>query len=233
LPEKNNIIKINFELSLVIMRIKRFWNQINNIFQEGFNSIRKTKKTKGFSDESVLIHHEPLNCKEHENNSFHEWTFSDSKTQILEWVLSEYQRYQDNEEGDTNITFMTIPSVNGIVIQYNPELWSESDFKNLFFYLKNIFKTEGYFVQVSDSKKIKRNKNIEETLRHYLKPLRKLDFESGSKMEQKYGNLMLSLILQNGQIQSLKICATHYNDFLYDLPYSFDQFIRLICRDDV
>ena len=233
MAEKNNIIKINFELSLVSMRINRFWNQIIDLFQEGFNSLGKSKKTKGFSEEGILIQHEPLNCSEHENSCFHEWTFSESKSQLLNWLFTEYQRYQEDEEGDPSITFMTIPSVNGIVLQFNPELWSESDFKNLFFYLKNIFKTEGYFVQVSDSKKIKKNKNIEETLRHYLKPLRRLDFESGSKMEQKYGNLMLSLILQNGQIQSLKLCATHYNDFLYDLPYSFDQLIRLICRDDV
>ena len=87
----------------------------------------------------------------------------------------------------------------------------------------------GYLSQVSDIKAIRKGSCIETTQRHYLKPPREFGLEYGDKMDQKFGNVMVTLNFVNERMTNLKFSATHYNDHLYKPADSFENLMRCVC----
>lgn len=178
-----------------------------------------------------LLEHRVIERTEAENAYFEQWEASNVKTQMLEWIRQEHNNYQNSCCGDCAISFLIIPSVNGFVIHFNEDKWRPEDFRCLFDYFKKALKKEKYWSHLSDVKKIKQGELLETVERHYLKPPRQFGLEYGEKMDQKFGNIMISLNALNEKIINLKFSATHYNDHLYQPAQGFDQLMEALCSE--
>jgi hypothetical protein len=211
-----------------------FWSVLRKIFLTASNNQKVSaaeSKIQFPVDEEILISHEALKRSEEETKLFFKWTFSDKKASILEWLSDEFWKYNEKGCCDANLMFLIIPSVNGFIINFNSEKWSREDFIYLFDYFKyNLKNLENYYEQVSDVKTIRIGNTVETTQRHYLKPPRHIPTEEEMKIDQKFGNLMISLTEVDNEIKMLKCSATYYNDRLYQKPLCFDKLIGLLCK---
>jgi hypothetical protein len=214
------------------MPIMRFWEKIKNIFNSGQSECKNSDEvTENLSTEEEILSHELIERTDLDKAYYAQWSASTAKTNILNWLLQEYQNYREKACCDRALMFLMIPSVNGFIINFDEGRWHEQDFISLFDYFKDQIKNgDEYFVQVSDIKTVARGNSIESVQRHYLKPPRAFNLEFGQKRNQKFGNMMLSLTSKNGIIQSLKLSATHYNDHQFEKAYSFDDLMNLLCQ---
>jgi hypothetical protein len=211
-----------------------FWNQFKKIFSTANSEQKKLtadSKIQNPAEEEVLLSHEQIKRSEEETKLFFKWTFSEKKSSILHWLNSEFSNYAENGCCDSNLMFLIIPSVNGFIINFNPDRWGREDFIYLFDYFKyNLKNHEDYFEQVSDIKIIKKENQIETTQRHYLKPPRQIQQSNDAKIDQKFGNLMISLTEVDNEIKMLKCSATYYSDRSYEKPLCFDKLIDILCK---
>lgn len=211
----------------------RLWEQIKKILSpvspEKKEPCEKVVVKSDFPEEGELLSHELIQRSESDKQYYAQWEASSAKDGFLDWLYKEYQHYRQNGCCDPALMFLIIPSVNGFVIRFDAGRWHDQDFICLFDYFKSSLKKEGYWPHVSDVKTIKKCTGLEEVQRHYLKPPRQFELECGEKMDQKFGNLMISLCVDNGHTCTLKLSATHYNDRLYDKAYPFDDLMNLLC----
>lgn len=210
-----------------------FWSKLFKIFLTADSELKTNSNAASFentNEEEVVVRHEPIKRSEEETRSFYKWTFSENKSSILNWLVSEFSNYNEKGFCDSNLMFLFIPSVNGFVINFDKKRWCREDFIFLFDYFKyNLKNHENYYEQVSDIKIIKKANKIETIQRHYLKPPMQFP-EEEVKIDQKFGNLMISLTEVDNEIKMLKCSATYYSDRLYDSPRCFDKLISLLCK---
>lgn len=208
----------------------KIWNLLQKIWNVAPIAKVTHKSPSGCEGhEGELVLHEVL-CRDEEELAYYEkWNDSNTKTQMLSWLEEQFQKYNRQCCCDCKINFLMIPSINGFVIQFDEKKWREADFVCLFDYLKFRLKDVGYLSQVSDIKAIRKGSCIETTQRHYLKPPREFGLEYGDKMDQKFGNVMVTLNFVNERMTNLKFSATHYNDHLYKPADSFENLMRCVC----
>lgn len=208
-----------------------FWKNFKKIFSPANSHDEKSMGKGEVEVKEELLEHKVIERTEAEKAYFEQWEASNVKTQMLEWIGLEHRNYQNSCCGDCAISFLIIPSVNGFVIHFNEDKWRPEDFRCLFDFFKKTLKKENYWSQLSDIKKIKYGKQLETIERHYLKPPRQFHLEYGEKMDQKFGNIMISLNSLNEKIINLKFSATHYNDHLYHPAKGFDQLMESLCSE--
>ncbi len=185
-------------------------------------------------EEEELLSHEPIHRNKSDNQYYTHWEESSAKNSFLTWLNDQYICYRKTGCCDPSIMFLMIPSVNGFIVKFDDGRWHEQDFVCLFDYIKNrLSDKEDYWLQVSDVKTIQKGAQIESIQRHYLKPPRQFGLEYGKKMDQKFGNLMVSLCIINSKLTSLKLSATHYNDHNFEKAYPFDELMHVLCKVDV
>ncbi|WCL81347.1 hypothetical protein PPO43_15335 [Saprospira sp. CCB-QB6] len=202
------------------------WNQIKGLFGENRPQTPESK----CPSEETLIRHETLDRKENFLTYFQQWLASNTKEQMLDWLYAQYQDYCCCGQAEAAIHFMIIPSVSGFVIHFDEERWRPMDFECLFDFFKQQFKQGGYRLQLAEVKVTERDGLEEEMARYYLKPPREFGLPYGHKMDQIFGNIMLTLCKLNGQMINLKLSATSYNDHLYKAPKDFSALMQDICE---
>ncbi len=207
-----------------------FWKNFKKIFSPTEPLAKKAEgKQSSPNLKEELLEHKVIERNAAEKAYFEQWNNSNVKIQMLEWISQQFQNYQNRCCCDCAISFLIIPSVNGFVIHYNEEKWRSEDFKCLLDYFKVALRKEQYWSHVSDTKTTRKGELIETVERHYLKPARQFGLEYGEKMDQKFGNIMVTLNQVNGKIINLKLSATHYNDHLYHPAQGFNELIELLC----
>ena len=86
-----------------------------------------------------------------------------------------------------------------------------------------------YKKQISD-RRIFDKPNYTETIeRHYLKP--RPTFLSEKKLDQKYGNITIELLLRNNQPHLLKFSATSYTDSKYQKAKTFKELLGQVLAE--
>jgi hypothetical protein len=236
LPLKKSILRKKDKINLNNQSIRSvwtfmsIWTQIKKIIIP--QQVPKTNCPKiEILEEEELLAHEIIQRNETENQYYTLWNNSSAKNSFLNWLKDQYLCYRNTGCCDPAVMFLMIPSVNGFVVKFDEGRWHEQDFLCLFDYMKNSIKNrEDYWVQVSDIKNVKKGSQTESVQRHYLKPPRQTGLESGEKMDQKFGNLMVSLCIINNKLSSLKLSATHYNDHLFEKAYPFDKLMHVLCE---
>lgn len=210
----------------------RIWNLLQKIWKQAPIAKVNHKSPNGCEgSEGELVLHEVLSRDEEEKAYYDKWNESNVKAQMLDWLHEQYHHYRRNCCCDCKVNFLMIPSVNGFVIHFDEKRWDEVDFVCLFDYFKFRLKDTGYLLQVSDIKAIKKGTCIETTQRHYLKPPRQFELVCGDKMNQKFGNIMVTLNFVNERVCNLKFSATHYNDHLYNPADSFENLMLCVCGE--
>ena len=210
----------------------RIWNLLQKIWKQAPIAKMNHKTSYGCEgSEGELVLHEVLSRDEEEIAYYEKWDHSNVKGQMLNWLQDQFNHYRRHRCCDCKVNFLMIPSVNGFVIHFDDQKWDEADFVCLFDYFKSRLKDKGYFSQVSDIKAIQKGSCIETTQRHFLKPPRQFELACGDKMDQKFGNIMVTLNFVNERICNLKFSATHYNDHQYKPADSFEALMSCVCEE--
>lgn len=89
--------------------------------------------------------------------------------------------------------------------------------------LAEMLKNFGYVEKQNEHKLIPFKENQwQESERRYLKPR----LSRGNMAEQRYGNVVLELLSQNGQLKYLKVQCNRYSDHMYQEAWSFESFME-------
>lgn len=209
-----------------------FWKHLKKIFS---NSDKSDALSCGAQEnrETRQLSHTALQRSEQEQDSYHEWLCSQNRHAMLEWINKSYEDFSNCcSSYDHALDFLMIPTVNGFVIHYDAQRWDSDHFVCFFDYLSTRVKELGYYCQVADVKSISRGGKVETTQRYFLKPPRQrhLPKHSEEKLDQQYGNIMITLCLVNERIVNLKFSATHYCDRAYKEPKSFHELLNHVCN---
>ena len=214
-----------------------FWKRLKSLFSdsesedaEQHNAAQSSNQNGNESGELVV--HKVIERNEKDIAIYEAWKNSPERDEMLTWVATEYNKFCKSRACyEDCIDFLMIPSVNGFVLHYDPKRWDCDHFVSFFDDLKNSVRELGYWPHVSDVKTIRKGEKYETTQRYYLKPPRQfnLDRTKNEKINQHYGNIMITLCLINEKIVNLKFSATHYNDHLYQPPLDFCELMRTLC----
>ncbi len=177
---------------------------------------------------------EPLERLETETAAYELWKRTLAKEQVLEWLNVQYATFvmQPDALIDTTIDFLNTPSAKGFVIHFDEQLHNHNDFFHLFDYLKEQVLSMNYRNYMSDVRTYNRtrnNKNWVETIeRHYLKP--RLVLLDEQKMDQRFGNIKIELLLKNEVIKNLQFSATRYQDRNFNDGNTFSELMRALLQ---
>lgn len=209
-----------------------FWKRLKKIFSNTTSTDTSGEKV-GNIKATHQLSHTPLERSEEEQSTYSEWIYSNTRYSMLDWIIDSYQKYvQRIPYKDHGLDFLMVPTLNGFVIHYDARRWESNHFVCLFDYLSTKIKELGYYCQVADTRRIRRNGAIETTQRYFLKPPRQVHppRHSEEKFNQHYGNIMITLCLVNERIINLKFSTTHYCGRAYSTPKSFSELLHHVCN---
>ena len=180
-----------------------FWDNIKKLFQVG-----------GESSPSNPAIHEVIARSEEEKADFTRWKETIVCKRLVNWLGDQYALYRVLPgDVDEAIGFLNTPSSKGFVIHFSQTQYSLRDATHLLDLLCERVRVLRYSPQVSDRRTFSRGDWVETVERHYLKP--RTDFRKDGPFEQRFGNVMIELVLRNEQPHHLKFSATSYTDSKY------------------
>lgn len=115
---------------------------------------------------------------------------------------------------------------NGIAISYNSDI-DKNHFRYLFDLLSEKVQALDYRVSISDSIVTEKNQYIETKEKHYLK----IKPDNKTPIDQKYGNIIIELILIDDVPSFIRLMAHAYNDRLYAKPEKFENLANFLFHD--
>lgn len=211
-----------------------FWKRFKQLFSGSSSSDPSAEHKRDAEDEreeeKAIEEHKELVRSQTERNDYDLWLRSENHQATLHWIWDQHQNKQPGQR-DKNIDFLNIPSVSGLVVYYDSRMWTQEQFRCLFDYLAARMLELGYRTQVSDTKIRRAERGTERMERHYLKPPISLleQFEKKQPLNQRYGNVMVTLCGMDGEWVNIKFSATHYNDRCYRTALPFEELLQLIC----
>ncbi|PHN05563.1 hypothetical protein [Flavilitoribacter nigricans] len=194
------------------------WDYIKNIFKEAEES----------SPSNPAIH-AMIERSEEERAAFQQWQDSLVKRRLVDWLDNQYAIYRVTPHDiDEAMDFLDTPSSKGFVIHFYKTNYNRQEVTHFFDFLKEQIKGLNYKVQISDTRTYNRKDWVETVERHYLKP--RPQFEKGVKIDQRFGNITIELVLRNDRVYQLKLQATSYRDHLYEEAEEFRDLMQAILR---
>jgi hypothetical protein len=194
------------------------WNYIKNLFNEAEES----------SPSNPVIH-EMIERTDEEREQYEKWQGSLVKRRLMDWLDNQYAIYRVTPHDiDEGMDFLNTPSSKGFVIHFYKTNYNRQEITYFFDFLKDQMKALNYKVQISDTRTYSRKDWVETVERHYLKP--RPQFEEGKKIDQRFGNVTIELVLRNDQVYRLKLQATSYQDHLYEEAEEFRDLMQAILQ---
>jgi hypothetical protein len=191
-----------------------FWDNIKKLFQAG-----------GESSPSNPAIHEVIERSEEEKADFARWKETIVCKRLVNWLGDQYALHRvlpgDVDEG---IDFLNTPSSKGFVIHFSQTQYSLRDATHLLDLLCERVRVLRYSLQVSDRRTFSRDDWVETVERHYLKP--RTDFSKEGPFGQRFGNVMIELVLRDEQPYHLKFSATSYTDSKYREAEDFQELMQ-------
>ncbi len=129
---------------------------------------------------------------------------------------------------DEAMDFLHTPSAKGFVIHFYKTNYNRQEVSHLFDFLKDQVKALNYKVQISDTRTYNRENWVETVERHYLKPRPGKDRKE--KINQRFGNITIELLLRDDRVYQLKFQATAYRDHQYEEAEKFRDLMLAILR---
>jgi hypothetical protein len=191
-----------------------FWDNIKKIFQAG-----------GESSPSNPAIHEVIERSEEEKADFALWKETIVCKRLVNWLGDQYALHSVLPgDVDEAIGFLNTPSSKGFVIHFSQMQYSRRDATHLLDLLCERVRVLRYTPQVSDRRTFSRGDWVETVERHYLKP--RTDFRKEGPFEQRFGNVMIELVLRDEQPHNLKFSATSYTDSKYRDAEDFQELMQ-------
>lgn len=196
----------------------KIWQYIRNLFQEAEES-----------SPSNPAMHSVIERSEAEKESYGNWLRSLVKRRLVGWLSDQYAIYRVlPQDIDEALDFLNTPSSKGFVIHFYKTNYNRREVTHFFDYLKEQIRELNYKVQLSDSRTYNRQAWVETVERHYLKP--RPNFEKGKKIDQRFGNVTIELVLRDDQVHQLKLQATTYQDHMYDKAREFRDLMQAVLQ---
>lgn len=191
----------------------KFWSQIKSAFAAAEQS----------SPNRPVVH-ELLVPTVAEQVAFDQWKRTESGARLLEWLSEQYRLNLAKRRGDGSVAFLDTPSSKGFIIYFHQLKYRKEEIRHFFYLLKERIQALGYRADLSDRRIYNRKNWVEGVERHYLKPRHK--FEPGQLINQRFGNIAISLELRDDQIHHLRLRATIYQDRLYEPGRDFADLMK-------
>ncbi len=192
------------------------WEEIKKIFQSAEESQPYQPVLRSAIERS-----------EEEQLDYDNWKGTLSKRRLLDWVNAEYVNHLVNPEHvDQSMDFLNTRSSNGFVIHFHKTQYPIRDVMHLFDFLQERVLTLGYRKYTSDSRTYNRPNWVERIDRHYLKPSINFGRAKGEKVNQRFGNITIEVLMRNDKVHNLKFSATSYSDHKFQEADSFDELMR-------
>lgn len=192
------------------------WEYIRQIFREAEES----------SPSNPAIH-EVIERTAEEKGRYEQWLNSLVKRRLTDWLDNQYAIYRVTPDDiDEAMDFLNTPSSKGFVIHFYKTNYNRQEVTHFFDFLKDQMKALDYKLQISDTRTYSRERWVETVERHYLKP--RPQFEKGKKIDQRFGNVTIELLLRDDRVYQLKLQATSYQDHLYSDAAEFRDLMQAI-----
>jgi len=189
--------------------MEELWKYIKNLFEESESS----------SPSKPFIH-EIIQRSEKEKADYEHWKKTLACERLTAWLSIQYGIFMALPEGiDEALDFLDLPSSKGFVIHFHKTRYSRRDAIHLFDYLQEKVHEMGYRTQLSDTRTYTRLNWVETVERHHLKP--KTGFSGSGKVNQRFGNITIEVLLRNDVVHNLKLRANSYKDHLFQEAKEF------------
>lgn len=174
--------------------------------------------------------HEVLKRTEIELEGYEFWLKSEASKELIADFDRAYTLKKQQVESSLEVHILESPYSNGFAISYSDQL-SPTEFKYLFDNFKERTLQLGYKLAQAD-RKIKDKGNYEECIeKWYLKPNSE-DLQT-TVIDQRYGNILIELVMIDRKPSYLKLMANIYQDRLYTKALPFDDFyLKLISNEN-
>ncbi|MEM7573377.1 MAG: hypothetical protein AAF433_10775 [Bacteroidota bacterium] len=196
-----------------------FWKQIKSAFSAAEQS-----------SPSQPAVHELLTQSVADELAFEQWKRTESGARLLDWLAEEYSIFRAKRPGDQALAFLDTPSSKGFIIYFHRMGYRTEEIRHFFYLLKERIQAFNYRVDLSDRRIYNRRDWVETVERHYLKPRNK--FVPGELIDQRYGNIAISLESRDDQIHHLRLRATIYRDALYAKGQDFSDLMHQLGQTD-
>ncbi len=153
--------------------------------------------------------------------AYHLWKLSYSREKLIADIAAAFLQ-KKHEKSELIIHHYKSIYANGFAIHYHPGI-GKKDFIHLFDYFKDKVLGLGYRTAGSDRQYSTREKYVEITEKHYLKP--PFDF-TNNVTDQRFGNVSIEHVVADNQPHFLKVMVSIYSDRLYKDPLSYHDFIQ-------
>jgi len=184
------------------------WNYFKDLFKQSETS----------SKQEPFIH-ELISRTKEERLAFEAWKEKLVARRMLDWLRDQYAIYNVlPKDIDEALDFLNTPSSKGFVIHFNKTNYSREDATHFTDWMKEKVRSLEYRTQISDTKSYQKSNYIETLERHYLKP--RPDFQKNVPIKkdhfnQRYGNVLIELVLRDDRPYQLRFSATVYNDHFF------------------
>lgn len=222
-PYRSNEVKEIKNLSVErVFKTETFmaglWDYFKNLFKEAEQS----------SPSNPLIH-KLIERSDADKEDYQHWKKTLVCRRLLDWLHDQYaiSRVAPNDI-DEALDFLDTPSSKGFVIHFHKTQYSKRDVTHFFDYLKEQVKQLGYRVQISDSRTYNRPNWVETVDKHYLKP--RLNIQQSGQLDQKFGNILIEILLKDEQIFNLKFRATTYHDRQFKDASNFENLMHEVLQ---
>lgn len=185
-----------------------FWDSITELFRS--------------ADESTAANaavHELIVRDDEFQEGYDKWKRTHNSRRLLDWLVEQYATYKAGQPTDAGVGFLNLSSSKGFVIYFGQLNYTPEEIEYFFDFLKERILALDYRSDISDRRVFSRKNWVETRERHYLKPNR--DFESGTLMDQGFGNITIEHELRNDVPHNLRLRATFYSDAMYKDAASF------------
>lgn len=195
-----------------------FWQSIKNIFQSAAESS---------PSEPVL--HSVIARSTTEKEDYEFWKNTLVRRRLTDWLSDQYAIHRVvAADVDEALDFLDTPSTKGFVIHFYKTQYSKRDAVHFLDYFKEQVKALNYRSQLSDTRTYNQKNWVATTERHYLKP--RVSFDPEEKLDQRYGNITITLDLRNDKPYQLKFSATSYQDHLFKSADDFKELMQMVLQ---
>jgi hypothetical protein len=198
-------------------------NAMTNVFDYFKNFFREAEQRSA----SHPIFNELLVRSTDEKLAYESWKGSLPCRRLFNLLAEQYAIHQSNPTGvDAALTFLQTDSSNGFALHFDRLDFAKQDAPQLLDFLKEKTLALNYRPQLSNTRTWPEKDWVQTVQRHYLKP--RQTWVEGQKIDQRYGNVTIELVLRNDRPHLLTFRATSYSDRLYGKADDFHQLMQAL-----
>jgi len=193
-------------------------------FEKIFGSKPKVQKASSVPFLHELYRFDPL------EEGYILWTNSENHKALKDLIFYAFAKFKNDTISHSGMHFMSDHKVNAIAIDCHKFDYTKKDYLFLITYIIECLKEKGYILNLADIRSEQINNDLNQTIRAYLKPSRKL--VEGSKAIQLFGNINLELVSIDERQKQFKLVSTIYSDQNFHEAMDFRLLINQIFKNE-